>query len=243
MTDSQRVVAEGSAASADASPSEELILEVEKLRVEVPGRSLLDDADLTLRSGESVAVTGPSGSGKSTLLMCLLGLSRPTAGRVRVAGADITGMRPRKLARHRRAHIGTIFQFGELLPELTPVENVAVAALLSGVRRSAAFERAASLLARLGVSADTVATSQLSGGERQRTAVARALINKPSLLLADEPTGALDERNRGSVSDLLFGLPEETGCGLLVVTHDAAVAARADRTVHLADGRLAEAVA
>lgn len=219
------------------------MLEVEGLRVEVPGRSLLDDANLTLRSGESVAVTGPSGSGKSTLLMCVLGLNRPTAGQVRVAGADVTRMRPRKLARHRRAHIGTIFQFGELLPELTPVENVAVAALLSGTRRSAAFEQAASLLARLGVSADAVATSQLSGGERQRTAVARALINKPSLLLADEPTGALDERNRESVSDLLFGLPKETGCGLLVVTHDAAVAARADRTVHLAGGRLTEAAA
>ncbi|PCG84118.1 ABC transporter ATP-binding protein [Streptomyces sp. WZ.A104] len=219
------------------------MLEVEGLCVEVPGRSLLDDVDLTLRSGESVAVTGPSGSGKSTLLMCLLGLDRPTAGRVKVAGADVTRMRPRKLAGHRRAHIGTIFQFGELLPELTPVENVAVAALLSGARRSAAFEQAASLLARLGVSADTVATSQLSGGERQRTAVARALINKPSLLLADEPTGALDERNRESVSDLLFGLPKETGCGLLVVTHDAAVAARADRTVRLVGGRLTEAVA
>lgn len=243
MTDSQSFLAQGFAASADVSPSEEPMLEVEGLCVEVPGRSLLDDVDLTLRSGESVAVTGPSGSGKSTLLMCLLGLDRPTAGRVKVAGADVTRMRPRKLAGHRRAHIGTIFQFGELLPELTPVENVAVAALLSGARRSAAFEQAASLLARLGVSADTVATSQLSGGERQRTAVARALINKPSLLLADEPTGALDERNRESVSDLLFGLPKETGCGLLVVTHDAAVAARADRTVRLVGGRLTEAVA
>ncbi|MER5973767.1 ATP-binding cassette domain-containing protein [Streptomyces sp. NPDC002055] len=219
------------------------MLEVERLRVEVPGRLLLDDAELTVRGGESVAVTGSSGSGKSTLLMCVLGLSRPTAGQVRVAGADVTGMRPRKLARHRRDHIGTIFQFGELLPELTPVENVAVAALLSGARRPAAFEQAASLLARLGVPADGVSTSQLSGGERQRAAVARALINKPSLLLADEPTGALDERNRESVSDLLFGLPEETGCGLLVVTHDAAVAARADRIVCLADGRLTEAVA
>lgn len=211
--------------------------------MEVPGRLLLDDVHLTLRGGESVAVTGPSGSGKSTLLMCVLGLSRPTAGHVRVAGADITGMRPRRLAGHRRAHIGMVFQFGELLPELTPVENVAMAALLSGSRRSTAFERAASLLDRLGVRADTVATSQLSGGERQRTAMARALINKPSLLLADEPTGALDERNRESVSDLLFGLPRETGCGLLVVTHDAVVAARADRTVCLAGGRLVEAAA
>lgn len=241
MTDSQRSLAEGLAVAAKAPPTGQLMLEVRGLRVRVSERLLLDDTDLTVRSGESVAVTGPSGSGKSTLLMCVLGLSRPTAGQVKVAGADVTAMRPRALARHRRTHIGTIFQFGELLPELTPVENVAVAALLSGARRSAAFEQAASLLTRLGVSPDTVATSQLSGGERQRTAVARALINKPSLLLADEPTGALDDRNRESVSDLLFGLPKETGCGLLVVTHDAAVAARADRTVHLAEGRLAEA--
>ncbi|HZX37784.1 MAG TPA: ATP-binding cassette domain-containing protein, partial [Streptomyces sp.] len=118
------------------------MLDVRGLRVQVSGRLLLDDVALTVRSGESVAVTGPSGSGKSTLLMCVLGLSRPTAGQVRVAGADVTAMRPRALARHRRAHIGTIFQFGELLPELTPVENVAVAALLSGARRSEAFEQA-----------------------------------------------------------------------------------------------------
>jgi ABC-type lipoprotein export system ATPase subunit len=212
--------------------------ELRDLRHEFPGRVLLDGVRLSVRAGESVAVTGPSGSGKSSLLMCGLGLLRPTSGAVLVAGADLTRLRPRALARHRREHLGMVFQFGELLPELTPVENVALAALLAGEAEDAAYRRAEELLDELGVPATGTPTAELSGGERQRAAVARALINRPDVLLADEPTGALDEATRDSVADLLFAVPERWGCALLVVTHDRRVAERADRRLALRDGVL-----
>ncbi|MFC8453706.1 ABC transporter ATP-binding protein [Kitasatospora sp. NPDC057223] len=213
-------------------------MRAEGLQYEIAGRSLLAGIDLELAGGESVAVSGPSGSGKSTLLMCALGLVRPTAGRLRVAGVDITRLRSQALARHRRNHIGVVFQAGELLPELSPVENVALAALLSGQSRTQAYAQATSLLAELGVPHGETPTSRLSGGERQRTALARALINRPTLLLTDEPTGALDTGNRDSVCDLLFSLPDRWGCALLVVTHDKSVADRADRHLVLTDGLL-----
>ncbi|MFD8141657.1 ABC transporter ATP-binding protein [Streptomyces sp. NPDC059708] len=214
-------------------------LEFGSLHYSVDDRALFEALDLRLAVGESVAVMGPSGSGKSTLISCALGLVTPL-GAVRVAGADITRMKRRELARHRGAHTGVVFQFGELLPELTPVENVALAGLLAGAARKDVYDEAAKLLAELGVPSAERPTGTLSGGERQRTAVARALINKPALLLADEPTGALDDANRDSVADMLFQVPSRWECGLLVVTHDEHVARRADRVLHLADGRLQE---
>ncbi|MET9863260.1 ABC transporter ATP-binding protein [Streptomyces smyrnaeus] len=218
------------------------VLKASSLRYEVPGRTLLDAADLTVSAGESVAVTGPSGSGKSTLLMCVLGLLRPRGGRIDIAGRNIVRMRTGQQARHRRTHIGMVFQFAELLPELSPLENVALAAMLAGKDRRTAFANAENLLIDLGVPAWDTATSDLSGGERQRVAVARALINEPSLLLADEPTGALDEENRDSVASLLFSLPLRWNCGLLVVTHDNAIAARADRHLSVRQGKLVQAL-
>ncbi|MFE5723454.1 ABC transporter ATP-binding protein [Streptomyces erythrochromogenes] len=214
-----------------------MALEFRSLQYRVGDRPLFDELELRLPVGESVAVMGPSGSGKSTLISCALGLVKPQ-GAVQVAGVDITSMRRKDLARHRGAHTGVVFQFGELLPELTPVENVALAGLLAGASRRDAYVDAETLLAELGVPAADRATGTLSGGERQRTAVARALINKPALLLADEPTGALDDVNRNSVADLLFQVPGRWDCGLLVVTHDEQVANRADRVLHLAEGRL-----
>ncbi len=226
--------------SAPSSPvsAPESAVAVDSLSYALPDRALLDDITLRVSYGESVAVTGASGSGKSTLLMCLLGLTTPHTGTVRIAGRDIVPMRGRALARHRRAHVGMVFQFGELLAELTPSENVALAGLLAGLPRREAYARAGRLLAELGVPADGSPTAHLSGGERQRTAVARALVNEPALLLADEPTGALDSVNREAVADLLFSLPKQRRCALLVVTHDASVAARADRTLLLEAGRL-----
>ncbi|MEU8501569.1 ATP-binding cassette domain-containing protein [Streptomyces lavendulae] len=212
-------------------------LEFGSLHYSIDDRALFEDLELRLPVGESVAVMGPSGSGKSTLISCALGLVTPQ-GAVRVAGADITRMKRRELARHRGAHTGVVFQFGELLPELTPVENVALAGLLAGAARRDVYEQAEKLLAELGVPGADRPTGTLSGGERQRTAVARALINKPTLLLADEPTGALDDTNRNGVADMLFQVPSRWECGLLVVTHDEQVARRADRVLHLADGRL-----
>ncbi|WP_430542466.1 ABC transporter ATP-binding protein [Streptomyces iconiensis] len=211
-------------------------------------RVLFDGLDLQVARGESVAVTGASGSGKSTLLSCVLGLIKPGEGTVAVTGTPTTGLSGKRMARVRSESIGMVFQFGELLPELTPVENVALAPLLSRTATTPSgdpksedpFVRAEGLLTDLGVPVRT-ATSRLSGGERQRTAVARALMNAPGLLLADEPTGALDADTRELVADLLFSLPRRHSCGLLVVTHDVTVAQRADRVLHLRHGRLTPA--
>ncbi|MFB7472966.1 ABC transporter ATP-binding protein [Kitasatospora sp. NPDC056184] len=202
------------------------------------GRSLFNGVELEVTRNESVAVSGASGSGKSTLLMCVLGLIRPDAGRVEVEGADLARLRGRALARYRSHHIGMVFQTGELLPELSPLENVALAALLGGRQREEAYRRAAHLLEELGVPNNDTRTAALSGGERQRTAVARALVNEPALLVADEPTAALDPDNRDSVCDLIFSLPKSRGCALVVVTHDKAVAAYADRQLVLDTGQL-----
>jgi ABC-type lipoprotein export system ATPase subunit len=212
-------------------------LEITGLSHTIGRRRLFDGLALSLRAGESIAVTGPSGSGKSTLLSCVLGLIRPDSGSVTVTGTEITGLRNARQAQLRARSIGMVFQFGELLPELSPLDNVVLAALLSRSRRRDARERAQKLLDDLGV--PRAATSQeLSGGERQRTAVARALINEPALLLADEPTGALDSETRDKTADMLFALPRQHSCGLLVVTHDSGIAARADRTLRLAAGIL-----
>ncbi|MFD7454714.1 ABC transporter ATP-binding protein [Kitasatospora sp. NPDC059827] len=228
---------EGVPVDSESGSATGLVLDVRGLSYSVGGRQLLDGLDLQVDSGESVVVTGPSGSGKSTLLSCVLGLVRPDTGTVSVAGAEMTRLKGRALARHRRRTIGMVFQFGELLPELSPADNVALAALLSGVPRHQAYRTADELLTELGVPSVDGA-DRLSGGERQRTAVARALVNAPGLLLADEPTGALDETTRDKVADLLFAQPRARGCGLLVVTHDMRIAERADRVLRVRDGAL-----
>ncbi len=219
----------------------ELSVDVRKVTYEISDRRILDGVDLAVAAGESVSVMGPSGSGKSTLLSLLMGLVKPQAGEVFVSGQDVTTLRPDALAKLRRDDIGMVFQFGELLPELEPVENVALAGLLSGLTPSQAHARARELVKGLGVPVrDKVTTADLSGGERQRVAVARALMGRPRVLLADEPTGSLDERSREVIADLLFNLPAKEQCALVVVTHDPAIAARANRVVHLRDARLVE---
>ena len=155
------------------------VLEIVDLEYVIKDRRLFDGLNMTIGAGESVAVIGPSGSGKSTLLSCVLGLAKPDTGTVLVDGADVMSLRRQALARHRSRSIGMIFQFGELLPELSPIDNVALAALLSRADRATAYSRAATLLDDLGVPR-VETTDRLSGGERQRTAVARALINSPS---------------------------------------------------------------
>ncbi|MFE2225676.1 ABC transporter ATP-binding protein [Streptomyces kronopolitis] len=214
------------------------VLRLNDLRYSIRERRLLNGVTLDLASGEAVAVTGPSGSGKSTLLSLILGLITPNRDQVWVAGSDMSALRGKRLARHRAQHLSMVFQFGELLPELTPVENVALAGLLAGEPGRSAYERAAGLLREVGVTGTTATTGELSGGERQRTALARALMNRPSLILADEPTGSLDTAARSSVADLLFSLPQRWGCGLLVVTHDPSIAARAHRHFSLREGLL-----
>ncbi|MEU7283397.1 ABC transporter ATP-binding protein [Streptomyces sp. NPDC045431] len=216
------------------------VLRLRGVRYDLPDRPLLTGVDLTIADGESVALMGPSGSGKSTLLSCVLGLVRPDDGVVEVAGTDTTRLRQAAAARHRARNIGMVFQFGELLPELTPLENVMLAAMLAGTGRAQALPRATELLGELGIAADSTATGALSGGERQRVAIARALVNRPPLVLADEPTGALDSENRDAVGRLLYGVPTRWGCALLVVTHDQELAGGADRLVRIADGAIAE---
>jgi len=212
-------------------------LAVEGLGYSVGGRELFAGLDLRVPDGESVAVLGPSGCGKSTLLSIVLGLVRPSAGSVLVGGTEVVGLHGNALARLRADRIGMVFQFGELLPELSPVENVVLAGLLARRDRSGLEDRARDLLGELGVP-DATTSATLSGGERQRVAVARALINEPGLLLADEPTGALDAAARDVVAELLFALPVRYGCGLVVVTHDVATAQRADRVLRLDAGAL-----
>lgn len=202
---------------------------------------ILDRIDLEVPAGRSVAITGPSGSGKTTLLMCLSGQFSLAGGEVRVGGVVLSGLPPRRRAALRLRCIGQIYQFGELVPELTPIENVALPAMLNRMPRQEAEERAGELLYQLDVAEVAYRdTTVLSGGERQRVAVARALMMRPQLLLADEPTGSLDSEATELVSGLLFELPDRFGCALVVVTHNPLVANRADRRWELRDGRLRE---
>ncbi|MFE3328481.1 ABC transporter ATP-binding protein [Streptomyces sp. NPDC059176] len=219
-------------------------LAVRDLMCTLGGRTLLRGTRLTADAGESVAVTGPSGSGKSTLLSCLAGLHRPDAGTVEVCGTDTATLRPAKAAAWRLRTIGFIYQFGELLPELTAVENAALPLLIARRHRREAYTTAERLLGELGVGeiADSRA-GVLSGGERQRVAVARALSTRPPLVLADEPTGALHERAADDVCDLLFSLPGRYGCTLVVVTHNPSVASCADRRLELRNGTLHDTTA
>lgn len=214
--------------------AEPLPLEVENLKVGYGTREVFSDLSLQVRRGESVALVGPSGSGKTTLLNAVLGVVATASGTVRVSGADVLRASRSDLARIRALSIGIVFQHGELVGELSPLENVALPALIAGSDRSVAVGAAAQLLADLEVPVERASADQLSGGERQRTALARALINRPALILADEPTGALDPDTRSRVAEVVFSAPKRWHCGLLVVTHDPAIAQRADRVVQLA---------
>src|SRR5215472_668367 len=203
-------------------------------------RPALDRVTLAVAAGEVAAVMGPSGSGKSTLLNLVAGLDRPTSGSVRVDGVELTRLGEAQLARYRRTKVGLVFQFFNLLNNLTVLDNVAVPAELAGVRRGVARRRASVLLEELGLAEHARAfPARLSGGQRQRVAVARALVNRPPLLLADEPTGALDSRSGEQVVDLLVRL-NRAGQTILLVTHDARLAERcASRIVTLVDGAVA----
>ncbi len=217
-----------------------IAVELSAVRKEYGDSVALDGISLTVRVGESVAVMGPSGSGKSTLLNMVAGLDRPTAGSVRVHGEDLGRLNETGLALFRRRRIGMIFQFFNLLDDLSALDNVALAGALTGTPPARARRRALELLDELGIAnRRNIYPAQLSGGERQRVAVARALMNRPALLLADEPTGALDSRAGEHVMDLLLDL-NQIGQTLLLVTHDERLAARcANRVVQVVDGRVA----
>jgi putative ABC transport system ATP-binding protein len=197
----------------------------------------LDGVDLEIRSGEFLAVVGPSGGGKSTLLHLLGGIDRPSSGEIRVEGRDIGRLPEAERTLYRRREAGLVFQFFNLLPHLDVAENVALPRLLDG--HADAAQRAHELLARVGVAHRASAHPyELSGGEMQRVAIARALVTGARLLLADEPTGNLDSRNGEQVLELLDTIRRERGVTLVLATHSAAAAKRADRVVELRDGRI-----
>lgn len=214
-----------------------VILKASDLQCSVPGRILFTGFSLEVAAGEAVAVIGPSGSGKSSLLNLILGLTTPDRGSIVINDLTMTGINASERAKIRRSSLGIIFQDGELIPELSAVDNVHVAALMMeadhhGPGPDSNLERAREMLVRMGVPPDTLAAN-LSGGERQRTAIVRALITNPPLVLADEPTGSLDTETRDDVADELFATVREKECGLVVVTHDPTIAKRADRTIDL----------
>jgi putative ABC transport system ATP-binding protein len=200
---------------------------------------VLKDVSLAVGAGTSLGLVGPSGSGKSTLLMVMAGLERPQAGRIVVAGADLTGLGEDALARIRGRKIGIVFQSFHLIPNMTALENVAVPLELAGA--ADAFGRAERELEAIGL-ADRLGhyPAELSGGEQQRVAIARALAPGPAILLADEPTGNLDAANGTLIADLLFRAKAERGTTLIIVTHDLALAGRADRVVRLQSGEIVE---
>lgn len=198
---------------------------------------VLRGVDLDVHQGEILSIVGASGAGKTTLLQILGTLDRPDSGTVEYDGTRVFDLGTKALARFRNRNIGFIFQFHQLLPEFSMLENVAMPALIGGENRAAAMHRAAELIDYLGLG-DRAShrPAQLSGGERQRAAVARALVNNPSVILADEPSGSLDSANRRELYDLFFRLRDERRQTFVIVTHDESLASRSDRVIHIADG-------
>lgn len=200
---------------------------------------VLKGIDLHIGKGEVVSIVGPSGAGKTTLLQIMGTLDKPDAGSLSIAGHDVLKLNRRQLARFRCEHIGFVFQFHQLLPEFTALENVMIPALIAKRNKSEARQRALQLLEYLKL-ADRAnhKPAELSGGENQRVAVARALMNEPDVVFADEPSGSLDSHNKAELHQLFFDLRDKFGQTFVIVTHDEELAALTDRTIHLADGRI-----
>lgn len=198
---------------------------------------VLKGIDLTINQGEIVSIVGPSGAGKTTLLQIIGTLDRPDSGRVLFGGIDVAVYNEKQLSAFRNQHVGFVFQFHQLLPEFTAVENVMMPALINGAGMADARRRAMEMLDYLGLTARAShKPSELSGGEKQRVAVARALVNRPQVILADEPSGSLDTKNKEELHRLFFDLRRELGQTFIIVTHDESLAAITDRTIRLRDG-------
>lgn len=204
---------------------------------------VLSDITLDIDRGEIVSIVGPSGAGKTTLLQIIGTLDRPDGGSVMYDGVDVLSMKDRELARFRNGNIGFVFQFHQLLPEFTMLENVAIPAMIGGKKRTEAFAEARKLIDHLGLG-DRAGhkPAELSGGERQRAAVARALVNNPRVVLADEPSGSLDSHNRHELHRLFFDLRRDMGQTFVIVTHDESLAGECDRVIHMRDGHITDIV-
>ena len=200
---------------------------------------VLKGIDLVINKGEVVSIVGPSGAGKTTLLQIMGTLDKADAGSVVINGVEVGKLKEKELSAFRNRQIGFVFQFHQLLPEFTALENVMIPALIQGVSSGEASRKAKGLLALLGLT-DRAShkPAELSGGEKQRVAVARALINKPAVIFADEPSGSLDSKNKEELHQLFFDLREKLGQTFVIVTHDEGLAQLTDRTIHMVDGRI-----
>lgn len=223
--------------------NQNVMIELRNIRKSYGSLAVLKDVNLKVSDGEIAAIVGPSGAGKTTLLQITGTLDAPDSGEVLYDGEEITRLSDRKLSEFRNRNIGFIFQFHQLLPEFTAQENAAMPALIAGVSRRKAMDKAAELLDMLGLGQRLRhKPSELSGGEKQRAAIARALINEPKVVLADEPTGSLDSRNRDEIRELIAGLRDRLGQTFVIVTHDPSVSGIADRIVNMADGLILDEV-
>ena len=213
------------------------MLELRNITKSYGNIKVLRDITLSFNKGEILAIVGPSGAGKTTLLQIAGTLDRPDTGEVLFAGENLLKLKDRRLSKFRNEHLGFIFQFHQLLPEFSALENTALPALISGRRKKVAFEDAKRWLCELGLESRLHhKPSELSGGEKQRAAIARALINNPALVLADEPTGSLDSKNRDEIKEIISNLRNQYGHTFVIVTHDPEMTTIADRKVEMADG-------
>ncbi len=219
------------------------MIEIKDIRKSFGNLEVLKGISAEINDGEIVSIVGPSGAGKSTLLQIVGTLDKPDFGRIIYNGVDVSLMSEKKLSAFRNANIGFVFQFHQLLPEFTAMENVAIPALIKGDSSSQANKRAAELLDFLGLSGRLDhKPSQLSGGEKQRVAVARALMNKPAVIFADEPSGSLDSNNKKELHKLFFDLRRELNQTFVIVTHDETLADDCDRVLKMSDGKIVEIV-
>ena len=219
------------------------MIEIRNITKSYDSLQVLKGIDLDIVPGEVVSIVGPSGAGKTTLLQIIGSLDRPDTGSVKYDNSDIFSLKEAQLARFRNKNIGFVFQFHQLLPEFTLLENVAMPALIGGIKRSEAYDRARELINYLGLKdRESHRPAELSGGERQRAAVARALVNRPKVVLADEPSGSLDSKNRQELHKLFFDLRRDMNQTFVIVTHDESLAADCDRIIKMRDGQITEIV-
>lgn len=216
-----------------------MIIEMRGITKRFGQLEVLKGIDLDINKGEVVSIVGPSGAGKTTLLQIMGTLYKPDSGSVSINGEDVLRLKGNALSRFRNRHLGFVFQFHQLLPEFTALENVVIPAYIGGMKGHAVKQRAEELLDFMGL-ADRMEhkPNELSGGEKQRVAVARALINQPDVILADEPSGSLDSRNKAELHQLFFDLRDKTGQTFVIVTHDEELAGLTDRTIHMVDGMI-----